>query len=136
MGLRQGVTAAEENRLKHLISAGRDWDDIVGLIQGSIDATKKDSVNAAFLDGVDLATVKKNIYDPLVKKLAEAKKAGFETIHKHEADIKAKSVKKSTTEQLRADADDLRNQLDEANKKLAEAKGGTDDLIGKKKPPA
>lgn len=140
MGLRQGVTAAEENRLKQLVSEGLSWNEIVALVAGSVEGTKKQSVSAAFLDGVDLKVVKANIYDPLVKKLADAKKAGHETIHGHEAAIKAEKVKTNNVDKLRAERDELTEQLATAKKQLAAADeqlGTSEDaLIGKKKKPA
>lgn len=140
MGLRQGVTASEENHLKKLVSEGLDWDEICALIDGSVATTKKQSVSPAFMDGVDLRTVKTGIYDPLVKKLAEAKKNGHDSIHKYEAAEKAKLAKGNNVEKLKDEASDLREQLDAANKKLADANKllkdqgpSLDDLTGKKK---
>lgn len=81
MGLRQGVTAAEENKIKHLVSQGKTWEEIVALCQPS----DEKNFRTPLLDGVDLKAVKKAIFDPFVKKLAEAKKAGHDTIHAFEA---------------------------------------------------
>lgn len=91
MGLRQGVTASEENRMKQLVSAGHSWEDIVSSIRAGVDDSKKAPTGVAFLDGADLKTVKTNFYDVFVKKLEAAKKAGFDTIHKHEASVASKA---------------------------------------------
>jgi hypothetical protein len=85
MSLRQGVTAPEEHKLKSLISRGKSWDEIVSLCQS---ADEKGNPQVPLLADVHLDAVKKSIYDPLVKKLEEAKKAGFKGIHEHEAKVK------------------------------------------------
>jgi hypothetical protein len=87
MSLRQGVTAAEEHKLKTLISKGISWEEIVARCQIQDD---KGRDQVPLLADVDLASVRKNLFEPLVKKLEEAKKAGFKDIHAHDADIKKK----------------------------------------------
>lgn len=87
MSLRHGLTAPEENKLKSLVSKGTSWDDIVARCQ--VEDERGNPQSPIFHD-VNLDAVKKNIYEPLVKKFEEAKKAGFKDIHAHEADIKKK----------------------------------------------
>jgi hypothetical protein len=87
MSLRQGVTAPEEHKLKALISKGKTWDEIVARCQ-TTDEQGREQV--PLLQDVDLKTIKATIYDPLVKKLEEAKKAGFKDIHGHETALKKK----------------------------------------------
>lgn len=138
MGQRKGVTYSEQEAMKKLVSDGHDWKDIVGLIEGDVSRTKKSPVGAAFLDGADLTHVKTNIYDPLVKMLAEAKKAGHETIHAHEAHLKAEKAKKTKGENLREERDTLQEQLDVAKDKIKALEKdkvpSIDDLTGKKPP--
>jgi hypothetical protein len=82
MSLRQGVTAQEEHKLKSLIAKGISWDEVVARCQIQDD---KGRDQVPLLADTDLASVKKNLFDPLVKKHEEAKKAGFKDIHAHEA---------------------------------------------------
>lgn len=70
MSLRHGVSSQEEHKLKSLIAKGKTWEEIVA--------------SGELLD-VDLGHAKKHIYDPLVKKHEEAKKAGHKDIHAQEA---------------------------------------------------
>lgn len=87
MSLRHGVTATEEHKLKSLISKGASWDDIVARCQIE---DERGNPQVPLLQDVDFASVKKNIFDPLAKKLEEAKKAGHKGIHEHEAAEKKK----------------------------------------------
>jgi hypothetical protein len=87
MSLRHGVTAQEEHKLKTLVSQGKSWEQIVALC--ALEDERGREQKPLLLDA-DLGVVKKTIYDPLVKKLEEAKKAGHKDIHAHEAAIKKK----------------------------------------------
>lgn len=81
MSLRQGVTATEEHKLKALISKGVTWDEIVALCAVE---DERGNTQVPLLTDVDLSSIKKSIYDPLVARLDEAKEAGFDDIHSHE----------------------------------------------------
>lgn len=72
MSLRQGITASEEAKLKQAIKEGMSWPDIVSACK-SVDARGQPQV--PFLADVDLATVKKNLFDPLFKAFAPKKDA-------------------------------------------------------------
>lgn len=74
MSTRQGLTAQEENKLKHFINQGKSWEDILKL------HSEQDARQPLF-DGVNMDAVKKTIFDPLVKRLEVAGKAGHKTIH-------------------------------------------------------
>jgi hypothetical protein len=103
MSIRQGLTAAEEHKLKTLISQGKTWEAIVALCQTTDDHGKDQT--PVFAD-VDLGTVKKHLYDPYVKKLEEAKKAGFRSIHDHEADAKKKKAEAAAAKKKKSEEDD------------------------------
>jgi hypothetical protein len=87
MSIRQGLTAAEENKLKTLISQGKSWEYIVSLCSL---ADERGREQEPLFDGVNLDHIKKHIYDPLVKKLEEAKKQGHKSIHEFESKTAAK----------------------------------------------
>jgi hypothetical protein len=91
MSIRLGLTAQEENKLKHLVSQGKTWEQIAALNSG------EDGKLPIFAD-VNLDHVKKSIYDPLVKKLEAAKKAGHRTIHEYEAKLRAEAKKTAKTD--------------------------------------
>ena len=61
---RQGVTATEEKKLAKLIAEGKSWEYVVSRCQPTDD--RGEPVHP-LLDGVDLAHVKKFIWDPLKK---------------------------------------------------------------------
>jgi hypothetical protein len=88
MSLRQGVTAAEETKLKTLASKGAKWADIVERCQ-----TKDDRGNeqVPLLADVDLKAVKP-IYDQLLKKHEEAVAAKHPDILSHERAIASKKA--------------------------------------------
>jgi hypothetical protein len=85
MSLRHGITAPEEHKLKTLIAKGASWDDIVARCQ--VEDDRGNPQTPLFAD-VNLEVVRKNVFEPLVKKHEEAKKAGFKDIHAHEAKLK------------------------------------------------
>lgn len=97
MSLRHGVTAQEENTLKHLISKGKTWEEIVALCDPSGDKTP-------LLADVNLDAVKKSIYDPMVKMLEAAKKAGHQTIHQHES-AKKKAAAEAAAKKAAAESE-------------------------------
>jgi hypothetical protein len=69
---RQGVTATEEKKLAKLIAEGKSWDHVVAHCQTT--DTNGNPVHP-LLDGVDLAHVKKFIWDPLKKAHDAAQKS-------------------------------------------------------------
>lgn len=95
MSLRHGVTAQEEHKLKTLIAKGVSWEAIVTLCHVQ---DERGNPQVPLLADVDLPHVKKVIFDPLIKKLEDAKKAGFKDIHAYEADLKKKAVAKKAAE--------------------------------------
>lgn len=95
MSLRHGVTAQEEHKLKTLISQGKSWEHIVALSQPK---NEQGQDQIPFLLDVDLTVVKKAIFEPLVKKLEEAKKAGHKDIHSHEKKLAADKAKAKAVE--------------------------------------
>jgi hypothetical protein len=87
MSLRHGLTAPEEHKLKTLVSKGTSWDEIVERCSLTDD---RGNPQVPLFTDVELSVIKKFIYDPLVKKLEEAKKAGFKDLHAHEASERKK----------------------------------------------
>lgn len=116
MSLRQGVTATEEHKLKALISQGVSWDEIVARCRVE---DERGNAQVPLLADVDLETVKKTLYDPLVEKLGEAKEAGFKDIHSYEAAQRNQVV-----------GGEERGEVADV---AAGAKSGVDDLLGGKK---
>jgi hypothetical protein len=77
MSLRHGVTAQEEHKLKALIAKGKSWAEIV---------------EAGHLEDVDVVHVKREVFDPLVKRHEVAVKAGHKSVIDHERAIAKKKA--------------------------------------------